>query len=126
VGYRLELEEFMDEAEVYGVNGEEIGSVENVLIGEDNRIAAAVVEVGASLMLEILTSPCPGRASVQRPRGDGASRGGQYRRIFAVDADGPMLREDLWKASDVLDDYARVEGETYGYVDDLIFTTTAS
>ncbi|MEX2479992.1 MAG: PRC-barrel domain-containing protein [Gammaproteobacteria bacterium] len=116
------VEEFMDEAQVYGVDGEEIGTIENVLIGEDNRIVAAVVEVGGFIDI--------GDTHVAVPWDDiqfsvhavtvpvEEDNIGEYS-LFESDQSG--ARQDVWKATDVLDDYARVEGKGYGYVDDLIF-----
>lgn len=111
------LEEIMDEAEVYGVDGEEIGSIENVLIGEDNRIVAAVVEVGGFIDIGDTHVAVPWDElqfsvhAVTVPVEE--DNIGEYS-LFETD-------QDVWKATDVLDDYARVEGRGYGYVDDLIF-----
>ncbi|HEV7344898.1 MAG TPA: PRC-barrel domain-containing protein [Devosia sp.] len=45
-GQGVSVEELMDDMEVWGVTGEEIGSVENVLFGADGQVLALVAEVG--------------------------------------------------------------------------------
>lgn len=116
------LEEFMDEAEVYGVDGEEIGTVENVLISEDNRIVAAVIEVGGFLDIGDTHVAVPWDDLQFSVRAVTVPLEAENIGDFSLfDKDEPIVREDVWKASDVLDDYARVEGEADGYVDDLIF-----
>ncbi|MGP9821585.1 PRC-barrel domain-containing protein [Salinarimonas sp. NSM] len=42
----MSAEEFIDEYEVYGAAGEEIGDVEDVIVGADGRILAVVAEIG--------------------------------------------------------------------------------
>lgn len=42
----VSVEQMLDEYEVYGVGGEEIGSVENVLIGADGRVLSIIAQVG--------------------------------------------------------------------------------
>lgn len=116
------VEEFMDEADVYGEDGEEIGTIENVLISDDNRIVAAIVEVGGFIDVgdthiavpwdEIQFSVNAVTLPVEE---DDLSEFA----LFELDQTG--VRQDVWKATDVLNDYATVEGKGYGYVDDLIF-----
>lgn len=42
----MSAEEFIDEYEVYGATGEDIGDVEDVIIGADGRVLAVVAEIG--------------------------------------------------------------------------------
>ncbi|MFW6077111.1 MAG: PRC-barrel domain-containing protein, partial [Hyphomicrobiales bacterium] len=116
------VEEFMDEAQVFGEDGEEIGTIENVLISEDNRLVAAIVEVGGFVDIGDTHVAVPWddiqfsvHAVTVPVEEDNIS---EYSLFDSEQAD---LRQDTWKATDVLHDYATVEGKGYGYVDDLIF-----
>lgn len=42
----MSAEEFIDEYEVYGAAGEEIGDVEDVIVGADGEVLAVVAEIG--------------------------------------------------------------------------------
>ncbi|MGJ3261658.1 MAG: PRC-barrel domain-containing protein [Salinarimonas sp.] len=42
----MSAEEFIDEYDVYGAAGEDIGDVEDVIVGADGRILAVVAEIG--------------------------------------------------------------------------------
>lgn len=42
----MSAEEFIDDYEVYGATGEEIGDVEDVIVGADGRVLAVVAEIG--------------------------------------------------------------------------------
>jgi sporulation protein YlmC with PRC-barrel domain len=47
----MSAEEFIDEYDVYGAAGEDIGDVEDVIVGADGRVLAVVAEIGGFLDL---------------------------------------------------------------------------
>lgn len=117
---------------VRGADGEEIGEIDNLIVGPDDRLRAAVVQVGGFLDVggtrlrvpwDEVTLDSPSSAeSVAVPftaddytgytkvRGDGAERGAG--------------RE--WRADELIGDYVSLDdaatGEDYGTVSDLMFT----
>jgi hypothetical protein len=136
------VEQLMDDADVVGALGEDIGSVENVFIGERGRILGIVAQVGGFWDIgdthvfvpwnQVTVSPTLNRVIVPITEenvdqystyADSVLRRADTRRTQVVDDDlatGPRI----WKATDIIDDYAYVgDNVGYGYVNDLIFTT---
>lgn len=136
------VERLMDEAEVYGPGGKEIGSVENVIISDKGRVLGIVAEVGGFLDIgdthvfvpwdKVRVSP--GLERVTIPVSD------ETVEEFSTWADGylrkaetgqtQVVQSDLatgaraWKATELLGDDGILTGNVgYGAVSDLIFTT---
>jgi sporulation protein YlmC with PRC-barrel domain len=139
-GWRAE--ELID-ADVYGLQGEEIGEVENIIVGTDNRIRSIVVESGGFLDIgdTHLAVPWdqveigPGLERVVIPiteeNWEDYDLLGEYGYDVDVPAGEPAMRvvdEDLdtgpraWTIYELLGDYVRLEnGAPYGYIRDLVF-----
>ncbi len=127
-------------ADVYGPGGEEIGEVENILIGPDNRITSLIVEIGGFVNLGVTTANIPWEQVEMAP---GASKITipvtedkiEAYSLFSQDIlslrearsirqtdEGPGTGPRLWKVSSLIDDYALLPGNRgYGYVEDVIF-----
>jgi sporulation protein YlmC with PRC-barrel domain len=135
-------EQLLDNAEVVDVEGEGVGSVENILIGEDGRILSVIAEVGGFLDIgdthvsvpwdQVQISP--DMDTIQIPVDDDTvdeySIYGEWGYYTQADAavtnvvnDDLTTSPSVWKATELLDDYAILSGNmSYGYVRDLIFT----
>lgn len=135
----IRADKLMD-AEVFGDNEEEIGSVENVLLTQDNNIAAIIAQVGGLWDIGDTHVLVPWEnielheGGVKLPvTEDNVDEYG----LFASDEyiteqslsqtqqveDDIDTGSDIWKLTDVLDDYASVgEGVGYGYIDNILFS----
>jgi sporulation protein YlmC with PRC-barrel domain len=135
----IKADSLMD-ADVFGDNEEEIGSVENVLITRDNKIAAIIAQVGGFWDIGDTHVLVPWEEVELHEDGvmipvteDNADEYG----LFA--SDEYITKQDLsqtqqvddnieagagvWKLTDLLDDYAAVgEGIGYGYIDNILFS----
>ncbi len=111
---------------VHGAGGEEIGEVEDIVIGPDGRIQAIVVESGGVFGIGATHLRVPweevrfgsGLESVTVPvRADNVERYGMEDQAAA--ATGPRA----FRATDLLGDYVNLEDyRGYAVVDDLIFS----
>lgn len=136
-------EKFLDEAEVHGKNGEEIGRVENLLVDEQGQIVALIAQVGGVWDIGDTHVAVPwkdakfaqGDAKVTIPvTEENVDDYSMFKEPFFTKADvgkTQTVQSDLatgpkiWKATDLIDDYAVLEsGAGYGYVNDLIFDDT--
>ena len=134
----LQAENLMDE-EVFGPTGEEIGSVENLIISVDNRIVAVVAQVGglwdigdthvAVAWNEVELIGDGVRIPVTEDNADDYGLfENEYvtkeslQQIIQVDDDVEAgIRS--WKITELLDDYVTLSNGTgYGYVDDVVFS----
>lgn len=139
----LSVEEFIDEMDVYGVGGDEIGDVENVLLGSDGRVLSIIAEVGGFWDIGDTHVNIPWDAVDIRADGEGVTvpvteetvddyalypdemitetEAGTT--IKPVD-DDPVTGARVWRATELIGDYARLrDGDgylNYGYVDDVI------
>ncbi len=134
-------EDFIDEMEVYGEDGEEIGDVEDIIIGSDGQILSIVAEVGGFWDIGDTHVSVPFDQVAMTEAEDGIivpvteETVGDYgfdQEAFLADTaeseavagvdDANAVR--AWRASELIGDYARTqEGDTYGaygYVNDLI------
>lgn len=129
------------DAEVVGDSGEEIGDVENVLIGQDGNILSVIAEVGGFLDIgdthvavpfeEVTLGASLDKITVplDQDNVEDYSVFGEWGYFDLSEADVQQVVNDdlltgprVWKASELLDDYAILTGGIgYGYVDDLIF-----
>ncbi|WP_055662857.1 PRC-barrel domain-containing protein [Jannaschia seosinensis] len=134
-------EDFIDEMEVYGINGEEIGEVEDIIIGPDGRIVAIVAEVGGFWDIGDTHVSVPYDEVAMTELGDGIilpvteetvdDYGFEQEVFSAVAAAGEGISgvDDAevvrgWRASELIGDYARIrDGDVYGnygYISDLL------
>lgn len=135
----IKADSLMD-AEVFGENEGEIGSVENVLITRDNKIAAIIAEVGGFWNIgdthvlvpweEVELHEDGVRVPVTEDNADdyGLFASNEYitqqdlSQTQQVD-EGLEAGAGVWKLTDLLDDYATVgEGVGYGYIDNILFS----
>ncbi|WP_447044730.1 PRC-barrel domain-containing protein [Vreelandella sp. H-I2] len=135
----IRADNLMD-AEVFGENEEEIGSVENVLVTQDNKIAAIIAQVGGLWDIgdthvlvpwdEVELHEDGVRVPVTEENAEdyGLFASGEYitqddlSRTQQVD-DDLETGSGVWKLTDLLNDYATVgEGVGYGYIDNILFS----
>jgi len=138
----IRADNLMD-AEVFGENEDEIGNVANVLITEDNKIAAIIAEVGgfwgigATHVLvpwdEVELHEDGVRIPVTEDNADdyGLFASGEYitqedlsqtQQARQVD-EGIETGSGVWKLTELLNDYATVgEGVGYGYINNVLFS----
>jgi sporulation protein YlmC with PRC-barrel domain len=112
---------------VQGEDGEEIGEVENIIVGPDNKVQKIIVEAGGFLdigdtHLSVAWDQAevgPGLEYVTVPI-DKENVGG-FSLFDGNDSDissGPRA----WRVTELIDDYVTLQGDVdYGYVDDLVF-----
>ncbi|HEV7369240.1 PRC-barrel domain-containing protein [Arenibaculum sp.] len=134
-------EQFIDDMAVYGPTGEEIGDVENLVVGPDGNILSVIAEIGGFIDIGDTHVNVPWDRIEFTQAGDGiiipvtqetiedfslypddAPTASEVASdIEAVDDDVEPLGR-AWKATELMDDYVRLEGDVnYGYVNDLIF-----
>lgn len=138
----LSVDDMIDDAEVYGVNGEEIGSVENVVFSNDGRVLSLVAEVGGfwdlfdthvNVPWEEVVVGAEGRLSIpvtEENVEDYSTWKTGYLTAGDADAGVAVVDDDLetgpsiFRATDLIGSYSRIrDGESYrnyGYVNDLV------
>lgn len=135
----IRADHLMD-AEVFGENEDEIGSVENVLVTQDNKIAAIIAQVGGFWDIgdtHVLVPWDEVEIHEDGVRVPVTEENAEDYGLFA--SDEYITQEDLsqtqqvdddietgigvWKLTDLLNDYATVgEGVGYGYIDNMLFS----
>ncbi len=128
------------DAEVFGENEDEIGSVENVLVTQDNKIAAIIAQVGGFWDIgdthvlvpwdEVELHEDGVRVPVTEDNADEYGLFDAEEYITQRDLSRTQQVEDdvdagagVWKLTDLLDDYATVgDGIGYGYIDNILFS----
>jgi hypothetical protein len=139
--YGWSVERLMDQAEVIGPSGDDIGSVENVIVGDRGHILGIIAQVGGFWDIgdthvfvpwnEVQVSPDLERAVVPIREDNVDQYSGYANDVLRRAATGrtQVVDDDLatgphiWRATDLIDDYAYLNNQTgYGYVNDLIFT----
>jgi sporulation protein YlmC with PRC-barrel domain len=124
------------DAEVYGSEGEEIGDVENIVIGTNGSVQSLILEVGGCWDIGDTHVSVPwSEADVQfqddEPRvqvpltednvDDYDVFGGTGGEFRVVDDDNPDIQRG-WRATELIHDYVTLQdGERYGWVDDILF-----
>lgn len=134
----------LDDASVYGPDGDEMGSVENLIIDRNGKLLGIVAEVGGFIDI--------GDTHVFVPW-DQVQLSDELKRVtlpvteeniesYSMSPDGYLQKSEtgarrvvdddlssgqrIWKASDLLGDEAVLNGMVgYGHVDDLVFTSDA-
>ncbi|MAM00043.1 MAG: hypothetical protein CL583_16505 [Alteromonadaceae bacterium] len=133
----IQADELMD-TEVFGSDGEEIGSVENVIIGNDNKIVAIIAQVGGVWDIGDTHVAVPWKEVKMTDDGvripvteDNADDYGIFKNEYVTKSleQTTKVEDDVdtgyrsWKLTNLLDDYATLTGGTgYGYVDNVIFS----
>ncbi|MHB0776086.1 PRC-barrel domain-containing protein [Halomonas sp. WWR20] len=127
------------DAEVFGAEGEEIGSVENVLLNDKNHISAIIAQVGGLWDIGDTHVLVPWEEAQVTEDGvkvpiteDNADDYGLFSSNYITKRDlsyTTQVDDDIatgprvWKLSELLDDYASIgDGQGYGYVDNVLFT----
>lgn len=137
----LSLEDFMDEMEVVGTTGDEIGSIEDVILGQDGRVLAVIAEVGGFWDMFDTHVSVPwdelevvGEQVVLPVTEENVEDYGVFETEYltaqeaaadiATEVDDAETGPRAWRATELIGDYARLQNaETwtnYGYVDDII------
>lgn len=127
------------DTEVFGSEGEEIGSVENVLLNNQNQIAAVIAQVGGFWDIGDTHVLVPWEEVEVNEDGvvipvseDNVDDYGLFKEDYIskqdlsytsqVDDDA-VAGSRVWKLSDLINDYASIgEGKGYGYVDNVLFS----
>ena len=127
------------DTEVIGADGEEIGSVENILLNDKNQIVAVIAQVGGLWDIGDTHVLVPWEEVEVSEDGvsipvheDNVDNYGLFKEEYVTKDDlsyisqiddDPTAGYRLWKLTDLLDDYASIgEGTGYGYVDNVLFT----
>ncbi len=129
------------DAPVYGPTGEEIGEVENIVVGTGGFVEALIAEVGGFWDIgdthvrvpwsevEVEAAAAGDEPRVQIPVTEATVEdydlyGGVAGEFRVVDDDAPYTPR-AWRASELIDDYVTLEGGArYGWVEDLVFDDT--
>ena len=141
------VEQFIDDVAVYGTDGEEIGDVENIIFGPDDRVISVVAEVGGFWDIGDTHVNIPWDQVELAPGGDGITVPVTQQNVedYGFEPDQIVTAEEAatevetvdddletgeraWRATELIGDYARLrdsEGEgqgyrNYGYVHDII------
>lgn len=132
------VDEMLDDVEVVGADGEEIGDVENVMFDAEGKILAVIAEVGGFWDIGDTHVSVPwdqvevGDGSIAVPVTEENveefsifGEGGFYHEEAAQDVqqvdDDLTAGAGVFKATDLIGDYAYLTGgERYGYVDDVV------
>lgn len=134
-------------AEVYGPAGEEIGDVENLIIGQDGKILSIIAEVGGLWDIgdthvnvpwdQVEIAPGLDRITIpvtEENVGDYSLFKTNLLTAEKAAGETQVVDDDLatgmqaWKLTDLTNDYVRLRGDdagahaNYGYVDDVIFS----
>lgn len=139
------VEFMLDETEVYGPDGEEIGSLENIVFSNDGRVLSVVAEVGGFWDIADTHVNVPwdevefaaGRMTIpvtEENAEDYSLFKTSYLGIEEAASETMVVEDDLqtgtraFRASELIGDYARIRDQgggenafvNYGYVNDLI------
>jgi sporulation protein YlmC with PRC-barrel domain len=132
------------DAAVYGAGGEEIGDVENVLVGLDGKILSIIAEVGGLWDIgdthvnvpwsEVTVGDNFDRLTIPVNEENAADyslfkdwhlTAGEAKAETTDVDDDVAVGPHAWKLTDILDDYVMLRGGVpYGYVDDVVFDQT--
>ncbi len=111
--------------DAYGSGGEDLGEVEDIIVGPDGRIERVVVEGGGFLDIGDTHAAVPwdevtrvGTDSVSVPISD--DRLGDYTRYPEVDDMEAMGAN--FRVREIIGDYVSADGVNYGTVDDVVFS----
>lgn len=134
----MTAENLMD-TEVFGSGNEEIGSVENILLNDQNEIVAIIAQIGGFWDIGDTHVLVPWEEVDVNVDGvsipvteDNADEYGVFQEDYVTKEDLSYISQvdddattgsRIWKLTDLLDDYASIgEGNGYGYVDNVLFS----
>lgn len=117
--------EQMQDSAVYGEDGEQVGEVQSIIIGPDDKAQRIIVETGGFLDIGDKAISIPYDQVEVTPDEEGVSAPVDEENLedFSL-FDGTDVETDQrsFRASEVIGDYVRLKDEqNYGYVTDLIF-----
>ena len=141
-GEGISVDKVLDDAEVYGTGGDEIGSIENVVFSRDGEVLSVIAEVGGFWDMFDTHVSVPW----DQVNWDGMDRinipvtednvedysifKSDYLTKAAAQEDVEVVEDDLrtgqnaFRATDLIGDYSRIRQDgrlvTYGYVNDVI------
>ena len=128
------------DAPVYGRTGEEIGDVENIMVGTGGLVESLILEIGGFIDIgdthirvpwsEVATQLREGVSRIEIPvtqetiedlaEGEYDLFGGVAGEFRVVDDDDPYTPR-AWRVTELIDDYVVLEGGyRYGWVEDLV------
>lgn len=128
----------LDEFDVYGEEGEEIGSIENLIIGDDGQVLAIIAQVGGFWDIgdthvsvpfdQVELAPGEARIPLTEDNADDYSIFGDAGFYYEETAQNVNVVDDdletppgILKATDLIGDYAYLSDNLrYGYVSDLL------
>jgi len=138
----ISVDEVLDEAEVYGPTGDEIGTIENIVFTRDGEVVSVIAEVGGfwdmfdthvSIPWDQLSWDGMDRISIPVTEENVEEYSvfkSDYLTVAAVEEGTQVVDDDLrtgqqaFRASGLIGDYSRVRQDgslvTYGYVNDII------
>lgn len=119
-----QADELIEEADVYGPNGEEVGEVEDIVIGPDNTVKSVIVEGGGfwdigdtHFTVDWDEVEIVGYDHINVPVTEETVD--DYDMVRDMD-DEPVARR-AWRVSELINDYAALkDGERFGYVNDVL------
>lgn len=135
-------EELIDEVDITDPAGETIGDIGNILVSEEGQVLSLIVEVGGFLDIGDTHISVPWEEAMIAGEGeditveineDNMERYSLFGESGYFSMPEGMVAEQVsdelqtgprvWKATEVIGDYAVLDGgvKAYGYVDDLIF-----
>lgn len=134
----MTAENLMD-TEVFGPGNEEIGSVENILLNDQNEIVAVIAQVGGFWDIGDTHVLVPWEEVDVNVDGVSIPVTEDNADDYGIFDEGYITKQDLsyvtqveddattgsriWKLTDLLNDYASIgDGEGYGYVDNVLFS----
>lgn len=143
----VSADDFIDDMEVYGAGGEEIGDVEDVIVGPDGTVIAIIAEVGGLWDIGDTHVSIPFDLVELAPDGSGIIVPLSEENVDDYDIatpalglgtmqEGPVGELDdadlgprAWRISELIGDYARLRDDDairdYGYVSDVILENGA-
>ncbi|UIJ73324.1 PRC-barrel domain-containing protein [Aurantimonas sp. HBX-1] len=139
----VSAEDFIDEMEVYGLTGDEIGDVEDIIVGTDGKILSVIAEVGGLWDIGDTHVSIPWSDVELRAEGDGiivpvtedtVEDYGLFNNelltattaaaAITAEVDDAEVGPRAWRVSELIGDYARLRQDDgyrdYGYVNDVI------
>lgn len=138
-GSTWSLQRLIDNADVVGPYGDDIGSVENVIMDRDGQTLGIIAQVGGFLDIGdthvfvpwqdirinqalnrvIVPVTVENLADYGRTGADDLTRAGTD--VQRTVDDDVMTGPDIWKATDLINDYAYLNQNVgYGYINDLL------
>jgi sporulation protein YlmC with PRC-barrel domain len=119
--------EQMIDTDVYGKNGEDIGEVENLIVGANGQIQKAIVEAGGVWDIGDTHFAVPWDQvqvgqNLERVTVPVTEDNVQRYTVFGEDEGQRQKDQRAWRATELMDDYVSLKDQAgYGMVEDLLF-----